>query len=81
MCQLENGERIHTVHIYVGYYYYGVFKVAQALLFITNQKTCGPYGQTTDERVTVSGHQLLYITGRIGALFDKLNLYFDYGCE
>ena len=77
-CTLEDKERITSVAVYTRPY--GVGEIVQGLELLTSQQTCGPYGTVSADIEVVSGHQLLYVTGMIGALVDAIELHFDYGC-
>ena len=77
-CTLEGNERITTVTAYTRPY--GAGQIVQGLELRTTQQTCGPYGTVSADSEVVSGHQLLYVTGRIGNLMDAIELHFDYGC-
>ena len=77
-CALEDNERITTVTAYTRPY--KAVQIVQALQLLTSQQTCGPYGTVSADIEVVSGHQLLYVTGRMGSLMDAIELHFDYGC-
>ena len=76
---MEGKERITTVTAYTRPY--GAGKIVQGLELLTTQQTCGPYGTVSAESEVVSGHQLLYLTGRIWSLLDAIELHFDYECS
>ena len=73
---LEAGERITEADLYTG-------SVIVAVTFRTSlARTCGPYGGITGstDMVTLSGHQLLFITGRVHDFIVRLNMHFDDNC-
>ena len=78
-CALEDKERITTVTAYTRPY--GAGKIGQGLELLTTQRTCGPYGTVSADIEVVGGHQLLYVTGKMGGLMDGMELHFDYGCS
>ena len=49
----------------------------KGLLFVTTQKTCGPYGQMSVNPHEFRGNRLMYIEGRQGGLFDQFAFVFD----
>ena len=77
-CILEDSERITSVIVYTRSYEESS-QIAQGLELLTTQQTCGPYGTVSADSEVVSGHQLLFVSGRAGALVDGLRFHFDYG--
>ena len=77
-CILDEQERVTDVVVYRGSWY--GYTVIKGLSFITTSKTCGLYGIQTDDSIHASGHQLLYISGRHGAIIDSITANFDYNC-
>ena len=78
-CELTAGERVTHVTSYLKSLTLGG-KCIGGIQLQTTVKTCGPFGDTTSDMETASGHQLLYINGRNGDLVDGLEYVFDYGC-
>ena len=58
---------------------WGELNVLGGITIVTNQKSCGHFGADRSQGTLVSleGHKLLYITGRKGFWFDKLELHFE----
>ena len=79
-CELDATERITAARIYRGEKY-GV-SIILGLEFITNVRSCGLFDEVTEEIVQASGHQLLYMDGKLGShIIRNINLYFDYDCD
>ena len=50
--------------------------------FISKRQNCGLMGHESIEKINLSGHQLLYATGRFGTTnLKSIDLFFDYGCN
>ena len=50
--------------------------------FSTKSKNCGLMGHEGIEKISLSGHQLLYSIGKFGnPNLKSIDLYFDYGCN
>ena len=47
---------------------------------VTTLQTCGTYGTKTTNVSSITGHQLLYVSGWTGMFLNGLGLHFDYGC-
>ena len=76
-CILEGNERITTVTVYTTY----AGRIVQGVELLTTLKTCGPFGTPSAHIYVVSGHQLLYVSGRKGSLMDGMSFHFDYACQ
>ena len=77
-CDLYLGEVIIEVRTYETMAW-GAFKVQGGITFITNKKTCGPYGVESAIMSVVTGGKLLYVYGLMGSHFDYFNFVF-YQC-
>ena len=54
------------------------FPVLAGITFVTTHKTCGHYGQVSDNKNEAWGHMLLYVNAKTGGGFDKLEFIFDF---
>ena len=76
ICHLEKGEYITNITLYE------TVKSGDTIqcgfTFVTDKKTCGPYGQVTDTSVDiVSGGRLLFMHGHFDVWFQRVTFAFD----
>ena len=77
-CILHPDERIIEVIVYKGTTV--DVEVLHGIQFITTRQICGTYGLETAETLHVSGHQLLFLSGRVWDQITSVTLHFDYDC-
>ena len=79
-CVLHSKERITSVRVHTGIND-KENKVIFGLEIITNERRCGLLGREGTNITLVSGHQLLFVSGKSAAWNLKLlDFHFDYGC-
>ena len=75
-CVFADGEYIHTVQMTEATW--GDSDTAPAgFTFSTPLQTCGRHGPAGIKTTTYTGHRLLFIKGRVGALFDQFEMVFN----
>ena len=74
-CHLEKGEYITGIKTYETTQWH--ILIQGGLTLITNKKTCGPCGKVTADEYYFGQGRLLYMFGRNGYLFDRVDFVFD----
>ena len=77
-CALSENDVISDVIVHTKW------NIVSGLVIITQNTTCELFiteNTEIDAVHRVSGHQLLYVSGRLGVYMDKITLHFDYGCR
>ena len=79
-CSFAPEERITQIKVY---YNDDGFIVVHGVEIVSSERSCGLFGSNSSaNKMTIaSGHRLLYISGRKGALLDQVEWNFDYGCK
>ena len=73
-CVISDGEIVNTVEIVQN-----SPPFTGGMKFITNLKTCGPYGLFDEsKKIVLAGDQLLFVYGRKGGVYDRMSLAFGY---
>ena len=79
-CEMDDGEYITSVEVYTGDWF-PFLPVVFDVKFITKTRVCGNYSPNRTASQLITGHQLLYISGRGGEVIDSLTMNFDYNCS
>ena len=80
-CDFTSPERITSITVYYGLNTSGLSAIL-GLEVVSDKRSCGLMGRTATKSTRISGHQLMFITGKFGSPNMKaITLYFDYGCQ
>ena len=78
-CVFSSGERIINVTVFITYE--GTYKFVNGLNVRTSLGRVCEFGGSSAESAAVSGHQLLYLSGRKSFFLDGIEAHFDYDCD
>ena len=78
-CLFAAGERITNVTVFMKTEY--SFQLVYGLNFHTSLDRVCEFGSSSDNSTVLSGHQLLYLSGRRGLFIDGIAPHFDYDCN
>ena len=79
-CDFHAKERITDVRVHTGVNGKGT-SVIFGLEVISVERSCGLLGVEGTNTTLISGHQLLFVSGKAGKPnFKQLTFHFDYGC-
>ena len=80
-CDFTSTERITNITAHHGDNWKNI-TVIFGLEIVSDKRSCGLMGLTATTKTHVSGHQLMFISGKFGSTnLKELTFYFDYGCQ